>query len=136
MIKIKYEIIVIGISTGGPTTLREIFTEINSIRIPILIAQHMPKGFSEGLVAGLNQISKIPVVEAQNNMKLENKIYMAKAGYHLVINTDNHSLLSITNKPRDEFFFPSADVLFSSAAETYKDKTISIVMTGLSAYDE
>lgn len=134
--KINYEIIVVGISTGGPTTLREILSSLDSIKVPILIAQHMPKGFSEGLVKGLNQISKIPVIEAENKMKLENKIYMAKAGWHLILNKYNRKEILITEEPETEHFFPSVNVLFKSAADIYGAKAISLVMTGLSAYDD
>jgi two-component system, chemotaxis family, protein-glutamate methylesterase/glutaminase len=134
--KIKYEVIVVGISTGGPSTLREILSSIDSIKIPILIAQHMPKGFSEGLVKGLNHISKVPVVEAYDGMKLTNSIIMAKAGYHLLFNKYNPKEIKISEEPQTEHFFPSVDVLFNSAAEVYGNKAISLVMTGLSAYDD
>jgi len=132
----EYEIIVVGISTGGPVVIREIVSEIKSIKIPILIAQHMPAGFTKGLVDGLNFVSKVPIVEAEDGMQLENKIYIAKAGYHLVFDSVFKKTLRLTTEPKDAHFFPSVDVLFQSAAQCYKNKVISLVMTGLSAYSD
>lgn len=125
-----------GISTGGPSTLRKIFSTIKSIRIPIVIAQHMPTGFTEGLVEGLNVISNIPVIEAQDGMELENKIYIGKSGFHIVFDKNKRKILRLVTEPKDAHFFPLADVLFKSAAEEYGCKTISLVMTGLSAYSD
>jgi chemotaxis response regulator CheB len=134
-----YKLIAVGISTGGPVTLRNILTQIEEIKIPIVIIQHMPKDFSVSMAEGLNSISKVPVVHCYDGIKLEKKVYIAAAGEHLVIDENDKEILRFADKseyPDNKYFVPSADVFFKSAAINYKDELIAVVMTGLPAFKD
>jgi two-component system chemotaxis response regulator CheB len=59
------EAIAIGISTGGPNALREVFAKIDAdLSQPILVVQHMPPGFTEEFAKSLDRICPLDVKEA------------------------------------------------------------------------
>ncbi|NLK45462.1 MAG: response regulator, partial [Treponema sp.] len=62
----KIEIIAIGVSTGGPNALREVFRDIDpELEQPVLVVQHMPAGFTEEFANSLNNICPLEVREAK-----------------------------------------------------------------------
>ncbi|SOC35565.1 protein-glutamate methylesterase/protein-glutamine glutaminase [Ureibacillus acetophenoni] len=133
--KLSKKIVLIGTSTGGPRALQEVITNIpETINAPILIVQHMPKGFTKSLAERLNQLSKIRVKEAENGEVIENgTAYIAPGGFHLKLKkVRNHFEIVIdqTEPPRSGHR-PSVDVMFENVS-CYDDfDKIAVIMTGM-----
>src|SRR5699024_10643900 len=83
----KQTIIAIGSSTGGPRALQEILRALpNSLQTPILIVQHMPKGFTKSLATRLNTICHLNVQEAEHGDIIENgTVYIAPGDFHMKV---------------------------------------------------
>jgi chemotaxis response regulator CheB len=125
------DLIIIGVSTGGPAVLSEFLKDIQASCIPILIAQHLPKGFSSQLSDHLQIDSKNKIVEVSLKTKLNHgTISIAQAGFDIeVIKEDGHYYALRKNMNSDPFH-PSVDRLFSSASELEGD-IASIILTGM-----
>lgn len=121
--------VVIGASTGGPKTLLKIIRSLNiATKIPVLIVQHMPKGFTTSFAERLNQESKSEVVEAKDGLKIEPKIYVAPGDFHMIV---RNGKISLNQGPKQNGTRPAVDNLFISAADTYKERLAGIVLTGM-----
>lgn len=75
----RYEVVLIGASTGGPKAIEKVLRELpGNIGVSILIVQHMPKGFTKSFAERLDKCCNIKVIEAYNGVKLEkNTAYIA-----------------------------------------------------------
>ncbi|WP_024653862.1 chemotaxis protein CheB [Borrelia persica] len=130
----KFEIIVIGISTGGPAALKTILPKIpKNFPIPIVIVQHMPKGFTKEFAKNLNNICNLSVKETQNKEIIKKGfIYIGSGGYHIRINrVNNNYQIEIFDAENVNGHKPSIGVLFKSISENVKDKAIAFIMTGM-----
>jgi len=129
------DIIVIGISTGGPQALKYLIPQLPAdLAVPIAIVLHMPVGYTEMYARRLNEISSLRVIEAQEGNRVEpGVVLLAPAGRHLsFVRTNNGSVRAhLDNRPFDTQHRPSIDVLFQSAAEIFRNRTLGIVMTGM-----
>lgn len=122
--------IAIAASTGGPKAYSYLFSELNFyIDIPILIVQHMPKGFTKTFAERLNKLSPMVVKEGeQGELICGGTVYVAPGGYHMEVIAGRIHL----NEDAPLWGVrPAADRLIISAAEYYKDGLISIVLTGM-----
>ena len=129
----KYEAIVIGVSSGGMNAMKVMFSLLpKHFNTPIIIVQHIGARSDNQLIKILNDKSNLQIKEADEKEKIENgKVYIAPPNYHLMIERDK--TLSLTVDERVNFARPSIDVLFESAAEAYKDKLIGVILTGSSS---
>jgi two-component system chemotaxis response regulator CheB len=130
------ELIVIGASTGGPEALERFFTSIDSeILVPVLVAQHMPVGFTKGLSERLMRVSGFPFAEAQHNQTLvSGTVLVAPGDFHLTLkkSSTSESVVCILDKgPLVNSVRPAVDPLFESAAKLYGSKVLGIVFTGM-----
>lgn len=128
------EIIVFGISTGGPNALREVFAGLSpNIKKPMVVVQHMPAGFTAEFAASLNNICPLEVKEAaEGDLLKPGRILIAPGGYHVVV--EKRSLASIVHLNQDpprNGHRPSADVLFESVVKEYQANALGIIMTGM-----
>jgi two-component system chemotaxis response regulator CheB len=126
----KYEAIVIGVSSGGMNALKFIFSTLPAdFSIPIIIVQHVSARSDNEWINLLNNKSNLTIKEADEKDKIETgNVYIAPANYHLLIETDK--TFSLTIDEHVNFARPSIDVLFESAAEAYKNSLIGVVLTG------
>ncbi|WP_395050339.1 chemotaxis protein CheB [Flavobacterium sp.] len=129
----KYEAIVIGVSSGGMNAMKVIFSLLpKNFNTPIIIVQHMGARSDSQLIKLLNNQSNVSIKEADEKEKIENgKVYIAPPNYHLMIERDK--TLSLSVDERVNYARPSIDVLFESAADVYKDKLIGVILTGSSS---
>ena len=130
----KLEIIAIGISTGGPNALREVFAELDpNLPQPIVVVQHMPPGFTYEFANSLNKICQLEVKEASDGDLLKpGRILIAPGGKHMIIERRSlASIVRITETPPENGHRPSVDVLFNSIAENYKNHALGVIMTGM-----
>jgi two-component system chemotaxis response regulator CheB len=132
---LKVDVVVLGISTGGPQALRKLIPEIPAdFPVPIAMVLHMPPGYTKAYAEKLDEISAIHVKEAREGDVLEpGHALLAQAGRHLVLRRDpSHNVIAqLTMQPFDSPHRPAVDVLFQSAAETYGERVLAVVMTGM-----
>ncbi len=130
----KIEIIAIGISTGGPNALREVFRNIDAnIKQPILVVQHMPAGFTAEFASSLNNICPLPVSEAKDGEPLlGGHVYIAQGAHHMFVEKKafGYFIKLSQDEPRNGHR-PSVDVLFESVAKLYQNRALGVIMTGM-----
>ena len=129
------DIVVIGISTGGPQALRHVIPHFAAnFPVPIAVVLHMPVGYTEMYAKRLNDISSLEVVEARDGDVIRAGVmFLAPAGRHLAFvraaNGAVHAHLDL--RPIDTPHRPAVDVLFRSAADVYGPRVLGVVMTGM-----
>ncbi|MCC2657366.1 MAG: chemotaxis protein CheB [Panacagrimonas sp.] len=126
----RYEAVVIAASTGGIEALRAVLRAVDPrIAAPVVIVQHTASENAQALCDVLAAGSAIPVVEAESRQPLVNGCaYLAPPGYHLLVEPGPRAALSMDEKVCH--VRPSADVLFTSAADVWRGGLIGIVLTG------
>ncbi|MFN4150080.1 MAG: chemotaxis-specific protein-glutamate methyltransferase CheB [Candidatus Sericytochromatia bacterium] len=133
-INFKPELILLGISTGGPASLQKVIPELSPSISPMIVAQHMPQGFTKSLADRLNNISKVKVKEAEDGEPLEKgKVLIAPSGFQTrVYKRISDYYVRITDeKDKNHLYKPCIDILFSSAANLYPKSVLGIIMTGM-----
>jgi two-component system chemotaxis response regulator CheB len=129
------DIVVIGISTGGPQALKMVIPRLPAeLAVPIAIVLHMPVGYTELYARKLNEQSALTVVEAQGGEILKKgHVYLAPAGRHLTLrrSASGEVVTHLDVRPLDTLYRPSVDTLFQSAADVYGPRVLGIVMTGM-----
>ncbi len=130
----QFDLIVIGSSTGGPPVLETILTKVSpKSRVPIIVAQHMPAVFTKSMAERLNTHCQVPVRHAEDRMPVEpGVIHICPGGLNTHIGRAGARLtLRMDREPASTVYFPSANVLFDTAAKAVGRKTLAIVLTGM-----
>lgn len=130
----KINLIAIGISTGGPNALREVFAQISpDIPQPIVVVQHMPVGFTSEFAHSLNHICPLEVKEAtEGDILKKGRVIIAPGDKHIVIEKKPlASIIHLSDAPPRNGHRPSVDVLFESVAKEYQNTALGIIMTGM-----
>lgn len=134
--QLNYDIVAIGTSTGGPGAVEKVIDKLpDNLSVPVVIAQHMPERFLESFAKRLDTLTPLHVKLAEkgevltggtvyiapghSNTRVEKDVFSGKAG------------ISFTRKEYKEFNFPSVDCLLLSVAETYGNKAIGVILTGM-----
>src|SRR5216683_3041728 len=126
----QYEAVVMGVSAGGIRALNTILSALPaSFPSAIAIVQHVSESSDGFLAEHLNRSSALDVKEAEDREPLRaGVVYLAPAGYHLLIEADKTFSLSVDD--RVQHSRPAIDVLFESAANVFGESLIGIVLTG------
>jgi two-component system chemotaxis response regulator CheB len=130
----KTELLVVAASTGGPMALQEVIPGLSKdFRLPVLIVQHMPPGFTSSFAFRLNERSQLTVIEGCDEMPVrKGTVIVAPGGYHLIVEKKGASLVCrLTETPPVRSVRPSADVLFTSVAEVVGGNVLTLVLTGM-----
>jgi two-component system chemotaxis response regulator CheB len=128
------EIVVIGVSTGGPNALAEVIPAIpGNLPVPILIVQHMPPVFTKALADRLNQKSAITVKEAENNEEAKpGCVYIAPGDFHMTVERAfTRRVIRLNQSAPENSCRPAVDVLFRSAAVAGGIATLAVILTGM-----
>ena len=128
------EIIAIGISTGGPDALRVVFADLDSdLKVPIVVVQHMPPGFTNEFAKSLDRICPLDVKEAEDGDAVQpGRILIAQGNKHLEVEKKGlHPVVRLSETPLVSGHRPSADVLFASVAMAYQNHALGVIMTGM-----
>ena len=129
------DVVVLGISTGGPQALRQLIPILPAdFPVPIAMVMHMPIGYTDMYARKLDEKAKLAVREAREGDELSvGTVLLAPAGRHLSFRRqeDGKVLAHLDARPFDMIHRPSVDVLFQSAAEVYKQRVLGVVMTGM-----
>ncbi|MCA1614942.1 MAG: chemotaxis response regulator protein-glutamate methylesterase [Acidobacteria bacterium] len=129
------DVVVIGISTGGPQALKQLIPQLPAdFPAPVAMVMHMPVGYTEMYARKLDEQSPLEVREAHEGDVLRaGLVLLAPAGRHLTLRrrAGGEVVAHLDSRPFELPHRPSVDVLFQSAAEVYKQRVLGVVMTGM-----
>ena len=127
------KLIIIGASTGGTEAIREFLMQMPSDCPGILIAQHMPEGFTTSFARRLDSLCKISVREAAGDERiLPGHAYIAPGHSHLLLGRSGANYVTkIEQTDPVNRHRPSVDVLFRSAAVSAGKNAVGVILTGM-----
>ncbi|HEV8411565.1 MAG TPA: chemotaxis protein CheB, partial [Gemmatimonadaceae bacterium] len=126
--------VVVAASTGGPRALVEFVPGLTlGLDTAVLIAQHMPRGFTAGLARRLDAMSPLAVSEAAHGEAvLTNHVYIAPGGQHMTLASDGAQARIVLDESEPVWGVrPAADPLFFSAAKHFGAACVGVVLTGM-----
>jgi len=125
------KLVVIGSSTGGPQALRMVVEGIPAdLKVPVIIVQHMPPGFTKTLADRLDSLTPVPVAEASPGMPIEpGKILVAPGDYHLTISATG--TVELSKAPTEHGVRPAINVTLESAVERRGRNVVFAILTGM-----
>lgn len=128
-----YKLVAIGTSTGGPVALQRVLTQLPAnFPAPLVLIQHMPAAFTKAFAERLDKLCRIQVKEAEDGDILRPGLaLLAPGGKQMMV--DARGAIKIL--PGDERlnYKPCVDITFGSAAKSYGDKVLAVVLTGMGA---
>lgn len=128
---------IIGIvgSAGSPAAVSQIISRLRpTFTTPVVIALHMPQGFTHSFAERLARATRLNVSEARHDERIASShIYIAPGGQHTFVRADKNGALCFHMEPRAEhdFYAPSADYLLMSLAEIAAEGVLGVVLTGM-----
>ena len=127
------KLIIIGASTGGTEAIRELLQPLPPDSPGILIAQHMPAGFTNSFAQRLTGLCRVAVTEAVHGERiLPGHAYIAPGGFHLSLTRSGANYVAqVDQQPPVNRHRPSIDVLFDSAAKHAGKNAIGVILTGM-----
>jgi two-component system chemotaxis response regulator CheB len=130
---VTYELVAIGASWGGLHALETVLGGLPAgFRTPIAIAQHRAVESGSGALPRMLSLrSGLEVFEAGDKDAIEpGHVYIAPPDYHLLVEPDGFAL---STDDMVQHSRPSIDVLFESAADTFGERVIGVILTGANA---
>ncbi len=130
----KSDLVLIGISTGGPNALAKLLPALPSnFPVPMLVVQHMPPLFTKSMAASLASKCKVVVKEAEEGEVIQPAtVYIAPGGRQMKIIASKEEIkININDDPMENNCRPSVDYLFRSVANNYPGNTTAVIMTGM-----
>jgi two-component system chemotaxis response regulator CheB len=129
------KVVAIASSTGGPKALQTVIPKLpEDLNAPVLVVQHMPKGFTTTLAERLNATSAITVREAQDGDELKcGVVYLAMGGKHMNVLTSpaGKATIRYSDEPYREGVKPCSNYMYESLADSKYDEVVCVVMTGM-----
>lgn len=126
-------LIAIGASTGGVEAIRVVLGDMPPDCPPVVIAQHMPAGFTTRFAARLDELSELTVVEAEDRLPLlPGHAYVARGDFHLRVERSSGQLkCRLAQDELTSGHRPSVDVLFESVARAVGSMAVGAILTGM-----
>jgi two-component system chemotaxis response regulator CheB len=128
------ELLVIGVSTGGPNALARVFPQFPAnLNVPVLVVQHMPPLFTRMLAERLDQLSPLRVREAVEGSPLQaGEAWLARGDWHMTVAREQGRLVLRENQGAQvNSCRPAVDVLFQSAVQACGGAVMALVLTGM-----
>ena len=124
-----YSIVTVGTSWGGLSAMTKLLGALpEGFPIPIVVVQHRSKDSDLLLVRLLQDATDLNVCEIEDKDTLcSGTVHVAPANYHVLVES---GYFSLTVEEPVRFSRPSIDVMFTSAADTYGNGAIGVVLTG------
>jgi len=130
----RFDLLIIGSSTGGPQALQQIFQKLpGDFAVPIVVVQHMPPVFTRAFAERLNSVSALSVMEASDGQRLQSgEAYLAQGGFHLgLFGQAGDCQLKISDAPPLHSHRPSIDFTVFDAISIYGGRILGLIMTGM-----
>jgi len=126
-------LLAIGASTGGPAALTAIFEALPPLGAAVVVAQHMPAGFTGLFAERLARVARMPVCETHDGQRIQpGRAYLAPGGHHLELAGEFPRLRArVSPRGADDLYSPAVDRLFRSAAESAGRAVLAVVLTGM-----
>ena len=126
-------LVAIGASTGGTQAIEEVLLAMPAQCPPIVIAQHIPAGFSASFAARLHSICKMEVKEAcDGDLVAPGRALVAPGNFHMMVaRRDGVCRAVVRDGPRVHYQRPAVDVLFQSVVEAKLPHTVGVLLTGM-----
>lgn len=133
--KPKFTALAIASSTGGPQALSDLLKQLRGRvdHIPIFITQHMPASFTAILAQNLSRVSGMDCHEGKDGELVKpGVVYVAPGDFHMIVEYNpKGNIIRLNKEPPVNFCRPSADPMFYSLAAIYKEKLLTVVLTGM-----
>jgi len=133
--KMRPNLVLIGVSTGGPNALAKVIPALPAnLGVPVLVVQHMPPMFTRTLAESLDKQSALRVKEAEHNELAQvNTVYIAPGGKQMKVTAGQGGspLIQISDDPPENNCKPSVDTLFRSASQHFPGHICAVIMTGM-----
>ena len=133
----KNKLVALACSTGGPKALQDVIPNLDAnMDAPVVLVQHMPKGFTKSMADRLNEISKVHVKEAEDGEKLQKGwVYVAPGGKHIEVvkAPDGSHKIQFNDMPAIGGLKPCANIMYDSLSKTGYDEIVCVVLTGMGA---
>lgn len=131
------KLVALACSTGGPKALQSVIPYLpKNMDAPMVLVQHMPKGFTKSMAERLNEISEISVKEAEEGDILKKGwVYIAPGGKHMEIvkTADGGHKVHLNEAPAIGGLRPCANITYESLKTSSFDKIVCVVLTGMGA---
>jgi two-component system, chemotaxis family, protein-glutamate methylesterase/glutaminase len=129
--KADTQLVAIGASTGGPMVLQTILSALpKDFPLPVVIVQHIALGFLAGLRDWLGRSASMPVHVAEDKQQLMNgHVYLAPDGFQMGV--DRFKKVVLQKDVHDYTLCPSVSYLFKSVGESFGDRAIAVLLTGM-----
>jgi len=128
-------LVAVGSSTGGPAALMQILGSF--VRAPgaaLVVAQHMPAGFTRGFAERIDRLTPFEAREAQDGDEPRpGRVLVAPGGQHLEFERiGSRTAVRLGAAAPGDKYAPSVDRLFASAAKHFGGSDLlAIVLTGM-----
>lgn len=131
------KLLLIGSSTGGPRALQDVIPHLPAnLRVPVVIAQHMPANFTKAMASRMNVTSPLEVVEAQHGDVLKaGTVYLAPGGMLTRVKKEGVNLVvDVCEDPEKSYIYhPSVDALTESVNQSLGGDVLAVMLTGMGA---
>lgn len=129
----KFELMTIGISTGGPKALAVFLPQLpKTFPVPIVIVQHMPALFIYSLAESLDRQCSLKVkVAEEGEIFKAGVVYFSQGGKHLGLESEGVFKARYNDDAPVNYCKPSVDVLWSSLAKRDCSNVLALIMTGM-----
>jgi two-component system chemotaxis response regulator CheB len=124
-------LVAVAASTGGPATLQQLLGALPAdLPAPLLVVQHITRGFTAGLAAWLNTVSGLHVKLAEEGEPLlPHTVYLAPDDRHLGVTAEGR--VAVSAEPAVGGFRPSGTYLFESVARSHGPAVVAVILTGM-----
>ena len=132
----KSKLVALACSTGGPKSLQSVIPKLPAnLDAPVVMVQHMPKGFTNSLAMRLNEMSQVTVKEAADGDVLQKGwVYIAPGGKQMrVLKVGGTYKIAVTDEPARDALKPCANIMYESLVCTNFDEITCVVLTGMGA---
>lgn len=127
----RYDLVLIGASTGGPITVEQILTKLpEKINFSILIVMHMPKDFVEHYAQRISSKINNTVTVLSASQILRSGVYIAPGGMNVRF---KGNVCKVEEPGDNDIYMPNINIAMKTASKFYKDKLLGIILTGMGA---
>lgn len=130
----KSPLIAIGASTGGVPAVQVVMRDLAFTRLPMVVVQHMPAGYTAKFAARLAAATGLDVREAVDGDRLRPGMAVVAPGGHRHLEIEERRgefVCLLREGPLVSGHCPSVDVMFHSVARSAGAQAVGVLLTGM-----